>query len=69
MSKARILILTLTFFSGMIRVPDWVYGNFWNIEFWELFPFTFKYGYFVFIYAVLSTLMMELFIRIVKKYA
>jgi hypothetical protein len=53
----------------MIRVPDWVYGNFWNIEFWELFPFTFKYGYFVFIYAVLSTLMMELFIRIVKKYA
>jgi hypothetical protein len=62
-------ILSATFFAGILHVPEWVSGNFWNIKFWEIFPFTFKYGYFAFIYAVISTLMMEFFIRLVKKYA
>jgi hypothetical protein len=69
MKKVRVAILAITFTSGMVYVPEWVYGNFWNIKFWEIFPFTFRYGYFAFIYAALSTLMMELFIRLVKKYA
>jgi hypothetical protein len=69
MNKIKISILSLTFVAGMIHVPDWVYNRFWNISFWEIFPFTFKYGYFAFIYAVISTALLELFIRFVKKYS
>ena len=68
MNKVRVSILTLTFLVGMIRLPDWVYNNFWNKSFWEVLPFTFKYGYLLFIYAVLSTICVELIMRFIKKY-
>jgi hypothetical protein len=69
MNKVRISILTLTFLIGMLRLPDWVYNNFWNKSFWEVLPFTFKYGYLWIIYAVLTTVFVELIIRFIKKYA
>jgi hypothetical protein len=69
MNKVRISILAFTFLAGMVRVPDFVYNNFWNKSFWETLPFTFNYGYFRFIYAVLLTICVELVIRFVKKYA
>jgi hypothetical protein len=53
----------------MIRVPNWVFDNFWNKSFWEVLPFTFEYGYFRFIYAALLTIFVEMLIRFVKKYA
>ena len=69
MNKVRVSILVLTFLVGMIRIPDWVYNNFWNKSFWEVLPFTFKYGYLTLIYAVLSTIFVEMLIRFIKKYA
>jgi hypothetical protein len=69
MNKVRISILSFTFLVGMIRLPNWVLDNFWNKSFWEVFPFTFKLGYLLFIYAVLLTICVELLIRFVKKYA
>ena len=69
MNKVRISILAFTFLSGTVRVPNWVFDNFWNKSFWEAPPFTFNYGYFRFIYAVLLTICVELMIRFVKKYA
>ena len=69
MNRVRISILILTFLVGMVRVPNWVFDNFWNKSFWEVLPFTFKYGYFEFIYAVLSTICVELLIRFIKKHA
>ena len=69
MNKVQISILSFTFLVGMIRIPDFVYNNFWNKSFWEVLPFTMKYGYLLFIYAVLLTVFVELLIRFVKKYA
>ena len=60
MNKVRISILSFTFLVGMIRIPDFVYNNFWNKSFWEVLPFTFKYGYFRFIYAALLTIFIEM---------
>ena len=68
-NKVRISILAFTFLGGIVRVPDFVYNNFWNKSFWEALPFTFNYGYFRFIYAVLLTICVELMIRFFKKYA
>jgi hypothetical protein len=68
-NKVRISILAFTFLAGIVRVPDFVYNNFWNKSFWEALPFTFNYGYFRFIYAVLLTICVELMIRFFKKYA
>ena len=69
MNKVRMSILALTFLAGMIRLPDFVYNNFWNKSFWDVLPFTMKYGYLLFIYAVLLTVFVELVIRFIKKYA
>ena len=69
MNKVRISILSFTFLIGMARVPNWVFDNFWNKSFWEVLPFTFKYGYFRFVYAALLTIFIEMLIRFVKKYA
>ena len=69
MNKVRISILSFTFLVGMIRIPDFVYNNFWNKSFWEVLPFTFKYGYLAIMYAALLTVFIELLIRFVKKYA
>ena len=69
MNKVRISILAFTFLAGIVRVPNWVFDNFWNKSFWEALPFTFNYGYFRFIYAVLLTICVELMIRFFKKYA
>jgi hypothetical protein len=68
MNKIRISILSLTFLIGMLGVPNWVFDNFWNKSFWEVLPFTFKYGYFSFIYAVLLTIFVNLVIKFIKKY-
>ena len=69
MNKVRITILSFTFLVGMVRVPNWVFDNFWNKSFWEVLPFTFNYGYFRFIYSALLTIFVEMLIRFIKKYA
>jgi hypothetical protein len=69
MNKVRISILSFTFLVGMTRLPDFVFNNLWNKSFWQVLPFTMKYGYLLFIYAVLLTICVELIIRFIKKYA
>lgn len=69
MNKTRILILVTTFLIGLIRLPDWVYNNFWNIGFWKIFPFDFKYQYLIILYSIFLTVCVELFIRFIKKFA
>ena len=68
MENSRITVLVLTFISGVIYVPNWVFETFWNISLWEALPFDFYYGYFRVIYAVLLTIFVEVFMKLTRKY-
>jgi len=70
MKKTRILILVVTFLFGLIYQPVWVYNNFWfRADFYDSIPFTIPYWTFLLIYSIISTLFVELIIRLIKRYA
>ena len=64
------LVLTVCFLLSVIVQPNWVTDNFWNkADFWKSFPFNFPYMGFILMYAGISTLIFDQFIRFAKKYA
>jgi hypothetical protein len=70
MNKARILLLSFTFLLGMLFQPNWVYENFWSkADFYDSIPFTVPYLAFLIIYSSITTVLAELGIRFIKKYA
>ena len=69
MKKSRIAILVFTFLLGLVYQPIWVYSNFyfnprWVDDAW----WSLSYPAFLIIYAALSTVFVELVIRLIKKY-
>ncbi|CAB4739256.1 MAG: hypothetical protein F2703_00865 [Actinobacteria bacterium] len=70
MNKTRISLLVLTFISAMLFQPNWVYENFWSkADFYDSIPFTIPYLAFLIIYSSITTVLAELGIRFIKKYA
>jgi hypothetical protein len=70
MTKARIALLVLCFFVSVFVQPNWVTDNFWyKAEFWTALPFNFPFMGFILIYAAITTVVFDQFIRFVKKYA
>jgi quinol-cytochrome oxidoreductase complex cytochrome b subunit len=66
MNKVRISILLFTFLLGFIYQPNWVYNNFWfKADFYDSIPFTVPYWSFLLIYSILSTVLVEVLIRLV----
>jgi hypothetical protein len=66
----RIGIISLYFLISVFVQPNWVSDNFWyKADFWDALPFNFPYMGFILIYAAISTLLFDQFIRLVKKYA
>ena len=66
----RIAIISLCFVISVFVQPNWVTDNFWfKADFWDALPFNFPYMGFILIYAAISTLLFDQFIRFVKKYA
>jgi hypothetical protein len=69
MNKARILILTLTFVIGFFYQPHWVYQNFYSNPRWvDEAWWSISYPAYLIIYALISTLLVEILIRSIKKY-
>jgi hypothetical protein len=70
MTKHRIALLALCFLVSTFVQPNWVTDNFWHkAEFWDALPFNFPYMGFILIYAAITTVLFDQFIRFVKKYA
>ena len=70
MTKTRIVLLAFWVLVSIFFQPNWVSDNFWyKADFWDAPPFNFPYMGFILIYAVISTLLFDQFIRFVKKYA
>jgi hypothetical protein len=70
MTKVRIALLGFVFLCGFLYQPNWVYENFWSkADFYDSLPFTVPLLVFLTIYASVSTVITELGIRFVKKYA
>ncbi|CAB4756268.1 unannotated protein [freshwater metagenome] len=70
MNKTRIALLVLTFISAMAYQPNWVYENFWSkADFYDSIPFTVPFLVFLIIYSSITTGLVELGIRLIKKHA
>jgi hypothetical protein len=70
MTKVRIALLGFVFLCAFFYQPNWVYENFWSkADFYDSLPFTVTLLVFLTIYASISTVITELGIRFVKKYA
>ena len=70
MTKQRLALLTLCFLISVFVQPNWVTNNFWfKAEFWDALSFNFPYMGFILIYAAIATVLFDLFIRFVKRYA
>lgn len=70
MNKVRISILSITFLLGFVYQPNWIYNNFWfKADFYDYIPFTVPYWSFLAIYSILSTALVEVLIRLVKRFA
>ena len=71
MNKVRISMLVVFFLAGFfLPEPNFIYENFWSkAEFWDVLPFTPSIYLYRFLYAVISTGIVELTIRFIKKYA
>ena len=70
MNKVRISLLLVAFLASMLYQPNWVYENFWSkAEFYDSIPFTVPYLVFLFAYSLITTGLVELGIRFIKKYA
>lgn len=71
MNKVRISILVFFFLiSFLLPEPNFIFTNFWSgAEFWDVLPFVPNYLLFKFLYATITTGLIELGIRFIKKYA
>lgn len=70
MTKTRISLLIGYFLISVFVQPNWVTDNFWyKADFWEALPFTFPFMGFILIYAAISTVLFDQFIRLIKKFA
>ena len=70
LNKSRISLLSIWFLVSVFVQPNWVTDNFWfKAEFWDALPFNFPYMGFILIYAAITTVLFDQFIRLVKKYA
>ena len=69
MTKTRIALLIFCFLVSVFVQPNWVTDNFWyKAEFWEALPFNFPYMGFILIYAAITTVLFDLFMRFIEKY-
>jgi hypothetical protein len=69
MTKVHVSLLALIFLGAFFYQPNWVYENFWSkADFYDSIPFTVPYLVFLFVYAAVSTAVVELGIRFVRKY-
>ena len=69
MRKGRISVLVLSFITAFFYQPSWVYDNFWyKADFYDSIPFRVPYIAYLLVCAVVWTVLVELFIRFVKKY-
>jgi hypothetical protein len=70
MTKTRVALLASCGFVSFFHQPNWVSDNFWyKADFWDASPFDFPYLGFILIYAALTTILFDQFIRLVKKNA
>ena len=70
MSKTRISLLIGYFLISVLVQPNWLTDNFWyKAEFWDELSFNFPFMGFILIYAAISTILFDQFIRFLKKYA
>jgi hypothetical protein len=69
MNKTRISLLLIVFLSSMLYQPNWVYENLWSkADFYSSIPFTVPFLAFLLFHSLISTTIVELGIRFVKKY-
>ena len=69
MKKIRISILAFTFLLGFVYQPNWIYQNFYSNPRWvDDAWWSLSYPAFLIVYAVVSTVFVELVLRFVKKY-
>ena len=69
MKKTHISVLVITFIVGFFYQPNWIYKNFYSDPRWvDDAWWSVTYPVYLVIYAVLSTIFVELLIRLVKKY-
>ena len=69
MTKVHIPLLGFILVVSVYYQPNWVYENFWGkADFHSSLSFTMSYMHFLAIYAVISTALTELGIRLIKKY-
>ncbi len=69
MNKVRVSVLILTFLTGLIYQPKWIYQNFyfnprWVDDAW----WSLSYPAYLIIYALISVAFVELTIKLIKKY-
>ena len=70
MTKVHISLLGFIFLGAYFYQPNWFYENFWSkADFYDSIPFTVPYLAFLFIYSAITTVLAELGIRFIKKYA
>ena len=71
MNKIRMSLLSFVFLVAFfLPEPNFIYENFWiKADFWDVLPFTPSIYLYRFLYAVISTGIVELTIRFIKKYA
>ncbi len=66
----RIAILASTFLFAFNYQPSWVLDNFWfKADFYDVIPFKISFVVFQFIYSSVTTFLVELGIKFIKKYA
>jgi len=69
MRKSRIFILFMTFITGFFYQPNWIYQNFYYTPRWvDDASWAPNYVVYLFVYAGLSAVFVELLIRFIKKY-
>jgi len=67
--KSRISILIATFAIGFLYQPNWIYQNFYYNPRWvDDASWAPNFVFYLFVYASLSTVCVELLIRLSKKY-
>ena len=71
MNKIRMSLLSFVFLVAFfLPEPNIIYENFWSkADFWDVLPFTPSIYLYRFLYAVILTGIVELAIRLIKKYA
>jgi hypothetical protein len=69
MNKLRISVLIANFFVAIFYQPNWVYYNFYfNPKWVDNAWWSTSYWFYLAVYAILSTILVECVIRFVKKY-